>query len=167
MKRSFVALLLAACAAGPVLAQEDAAPSVPVVALVGGTVVDVAKGTKIADATVLVQGERIVRVGASGTLAVPAGATVVPMRGQWLIPGLMNMHVHLGLKLPGAQGNALLNETDPEEVLRMARTMRAAPCSPASPPCASPARTMAPTSPSSVRSTAARCPARGSRPPAR
>ncbi len=33
MKRSFVALLLAACAAGPVLAQEAAAPSVPVVAL--------------------------------------------------------------------------------------------------------------------------------------
>ncbi|MBY9063585.1 amidohydrolase family protein [Sphingomonas yunnanensis] len=124
MKRSFVALLLAACAAVPALAQAPAAPAVPVVALVGGTVVDVAKGTKIADATVLVQGERIVQVGPSNAIAVPAGATVVPMRGQWLIPGLMNMHVHLGLKLPGAQGNALLNETDPEEVLRMADNAR-------------------------------------------
>jgi imidazolonepropionase-like amidohydrolase len=94
----------------------------PVTALVGGTVVDVASGARMTDATVLVQGGRILRVGQK--LPVPAGATVVPMQGQWLTPGLMNMHVHLGLKLPGAQGNALINETDPEEVLRMADNAR-------------------------------------------
>jgi imidazolonepropionase-like amidohydrolase len=37
--------------------------------------------------------------------------------GKWLLPGLMNMHVHLGLKLPGAAGDSLTNETDVEEVL--------------------------------------------------
>ena len=36
----------------------------------------------------------------------------------------MNMHVHLGLKLPGAAGDSLANETDVEEVLRMAGNAR-------------------------------------------
>ena len=113
--------IAAAFAATSALAQ----PAPPVVtALVGGTVVDVAKGGTIADATVLIEGEKIVQVGPAASVKIPAGATVVPMAGQWLIPGLMNMHVHLGLKLPGAQGNALINETDPEEVLRMADNAR-------------------------------------------
>ena len=113
--------IAAAFAATSALAQ----PAPPVVtALVGGTVVDVAKGGTIADATVLIEGEKIVQVGPAASVKIPAGATVVPMGGQWLIPGLMNMHVHLGLKLPGAQGNALINETDPEEVLRMADNAR-------------------------------------------
>ena len=46
------------------------------------------------------------------------------MTGRWLIPGLMNMHVHLGLKLPGAAGDSLAKETDTEEVLRMAGNAR-------------------------------------------
>ncbi len=81
-------------------------------------------GASIANATVLIVGERIVMVGPSQTTPVPAGATVIPMAGKWLIPGLMNMHVHLGLKLPGAAGDSLLNETDPQEVLRMAGNAR-------------------------------------------
>jgi imidazolonepropionase-like amidohydrolase len=36
----------------------------------------------------------------------------------------MNMHVHLGLKLPGAAGDSLTSETDVEEVLRMAGNAR-------------------------------------------
>jgi imidazolonepropionase-like amidohydrolase len=36
----------------------------------------------------------------------------------------MNMHVHLGLKLPGAAGDSLATETDTEEVLRMAGNAR-------------------------------------------
>lgn len=125
MKRSLALFLAsAAIAATPAFAQQAAPPSAPVTALVGGTVIDVAKGGKIADATVIVQGDKILQVGPAASVTIPTGATVVPMKGQWLIPGLMNMHVHLGLKLPGAQGNALITETDPEEVLRMADNAR-------------------------------------------
>src|SRR5262249_20291645 len=46
------------------------------------------------------------------------------MQGKWLAPGLLNTHVHLGLKLPGAAGLALANETDMELVLRMAENAR-------------------------------------------
>lgn len=106
-------------------AQDDPAPAPrPVTALVGGNVVAIDGGAPITDATVLIEGDRIAQVGPSASVTVPAGAKVVPMNGRWLIPGLMNMHVHLGLKLPGAAGNALINETDPEQVLRMADNAR-------------------------------------------
>lgn len=111
------AMLLLASAAP---AEEPA----PVTALVGGTVVDVDSGRETADATVLIENGRIVRVGPQASIAVPAGAKVVPVRGKWLVPGLMNMHVHLGLRLPGAAGAALVDETDPQEVLRMAGNAR-------------------------------------------
>ncbi len=114
---SAVATMVAAPAA---LAQ--AVP--PVTALVGATVVAIDGGAPIRDAVVLVQGERILQVGPSASVAVPAGARVVPMQGKWLLPGLMNMHVHFGLKLPGAAGAELVNETDGEEALRMADNAR-------------------------------------------
>jgi imidazolonepropionase-like amidohydrolase len=93
-------------------------------AIVGGTVVDVTNGRTIANAVVLINGERITAVGPAETISVPAGAEVIHADGKWLLPGLMNMHVHLGLKLPGAAGDSLTSETDVEEVLRMAGNAR-------------------------------------------
>jgi imidazolonepropionase-like amidohydrolase len=75
-------------------------------------------------AVLVIDGERIKAVGPAGAVAVPAGAEVIHPDGKWLLPGLMNMHVHLGLKLPGAAGDSLTNETDVEEVLRMAGNAR-------------------------------------------
>ncbi len=49
------------------------------------------------DQTVLIQGNRIVRVGASGSVAVPAGARIVDGRGKFLVPGLWDMHVHTAI----------------------------------------------------------------------
>src|SRR6187455_1129372 len=43
-------------------------------------------------ATILVRGNRIVAVGAG--LAVPATASVIEARGKWVIPGLVDSHVH-------------------------------------------------------------------------
>jgi imidazolonepropionase-like amidohydrolase len=96
----------------------------PVTALVGGTVVALDGGPAIRNATVLITGERISLIGPADSTAVPPGAKVITMTGRWLMPGLMNMHVHLGLKLPGAAGNSLAAETDTEEVLRMAGNAR-------------------------------------------
>jgi imidazolonepropionase-like amidohydrolase len=102
-----------------------AIPSAPsAIALVGGNVVAIDGGAPLTDATVLISGERITAVGPAASIAVPAGAKIISMTGRWLIPGLMNMHVHLGLKLPGAAGDSLVNETDTEEVLRMAGNAR-------------------------------------------
>lgn len=101
-----------------------AASTPRVVALAGGTVVDVDGGPAIPNAVVLIEGERIKSIGPAASIAVPDGATVIPMNNRWLIPGLMNMHVHLGLKLPGAAGNSLINEKDAQQALRMAGNAR-------------------------------------------
>jgi imidazolonepropionase-like amidohydrolase len=93
-------------------------------AIVGATVVDVTNGHSIPNAVLVIEGERIAAVGPASAVSVPAGAEVIHADGKWLLPGLMNMHVHLGLKLPGAAGDSLTNETDVEEALRMAGNAR-------------------------------------------
>jgi len=93
-------------------------------AITGATVVDLANGRDIPNAVLLIEGDRIKAIGSASEVAVPAGADVIRADGKWLLPGLMNMHVHLGLKLPGAAGDSLTNETDVEEVLRMAGNAR-------------------------------------------
>src|SRR5437868_4085897 len=47
------------------------------------------------DMTILIQGERIVRVEASKSLKVPGGYKVLDLTGRYVIPGLWDMHVHL------------------------------------------------------------------------
>jgi cytosine/adenosine deaminase-related metal-dependent hydrolase len=46
------------------------------------------------DATILVAGNRIVAVGATSSTPVPASATIVNGRGKWIVPGLVDGHVH-------------------------------------------------------------------------
>jgi imidazolonepropionase-like amidohydrolase len=106
------------------LAAADSSATPRVSALVGGTVVATDGGGSIQNATVLITGERISQVGPAASIAIPAGAKIIDMKGKWLVPGLMNTHVHLGLKLPGAAGDSLVTETDTEEVLRMAGNAR-------------------------------------------
>ncbi len=96
----------------------------PSIALVEGTIVGIDGGAPLTGAVVLIEGERIVRVGNAGSVPIPPEARVISMKGKWLVPGLMNVHVHLGLRLPGAAGTALANETDPQQVLRMAANAR-------------------------------------------
>jgi imidazolonepropionase-like amidohydrolase len=93
-------------------------------ALVGGTIVDVESGKTIPDSVILIRGDRIVAVGSAAGVPIPADAQRLSMAGKWLMPGLINCHVHLGLVLPGAAGAALADETDPELALRMADNAR-------------------------------------------
>jgi len=46
--------------------------------------------------TVVVQGDRIIAVGPDGKVKVPADAETVRLHGRALLPGLWDMHVHLG-----------------------------------------------------------------------
>jgi hypothetical protein len=55
--------------------------------------------------TLLVDGDRIVAVGATGAVAVPATATVIDGTGQYLLPGLTDAHVHLLGFGPGPREN--------------------------------------------------------------
>ncbi|MCC9069802.1 amidohydrolase [Arthrobacter cryoconiti] len=63
--------------------------------------------------TVLVEGGKILALGAS--VQVPAGAEEVNAQGQWLLPGFIDAHVHLGMHPEGELGSTSdVNEaTDP------------------------------------------------------
>lgn len=101
-----------------------AAESARTIALVGGSVVNLDGGPPLRDAIVLIEGEKIVAIGKSGEVDVSPDAERVDVGGTWLVPGLMNMHVHLGLKLPGKMTAELANETEGELTLRMAQSAR-------------------------------------------
>lgn len=112
-------LATAALAAALLVAHPAAAE---VTALVGGNVVDLDGRAPVRDAVVLVEGGRITAIGPAASTPVPAGAKVVPMQGKWLAPGLMNMHVHMALNLPGAA--RIHNEKPEAKALRMLENAR-------------------------------------------
>lgn len=86
-------LLLVACAQ----------PQPADLAIRGVTVVDVADGSLAVDQTVLIAGNRIIAVGGSDELRTSEAAEVLDAAGQFLVPGLWDMHTHL-----------FRNSTDPE-----------------------------------------------------
>lgn len=92
MKSLMLSMLVAAVglvSAVPVAAQE------PVLVLEGGTLIDGTGAPPIEDALVLVQGNRIRAVGRRGQIQVPDGATVIRTDGRTILPGLVDMHLHL------------------------------------------------------------------------
>jgi imidazolonepropionase-like amidohydrolase len=66
------------------------------VALVHARVLDVERGKWLADQTVVIVGDTIQSVGPSKTAKVPVGAETVDVGGKAIIPGLWDMHAHLG-----------------------------------------------------------------------
>ncbi|MEO0500515.1 MAG: amidohydrolase family protein, partial [Pseudomonadota bacterium] len=67
------------------------------VALVGGRLIDGFGHAPIADSVILVEGDRIVRVGTVETLPVPGGYRTVSTEGMDVLPGLWESHAHLML----------------------------------------------------------------------
>lgn len=91
--RSISARLLAAAflSGGAAFAQEGATTT----AFVNVTVLPMDREGTLAAHTVLVRGDRIVAVGPSQSVAIPAGATRIDGRGKFLMPGLAEMHAHV------------------------------------------------------------------------
>jgi len=69
---------------------------VAVTAITGATVIHPERDGPAAAAqeTVIVAGDRIVTVGPAAGTPIPKGAKVIDARGKWLIPGLIDSHVH-------------------------------------------------------------------------
>ncbi|HEX8280568.1 MAG TPA: amidohydrolase family protein [Chthoniobacterales bacterium] len=103
-----VALLAAALfTAGVLWPEEELQPvrSERPIAIVGVTIIDPAS-TRADDAsspagglihaqTVVLEGDRIVAVGAEGTVALSGNAVIVDGRGRYLLPALWDMHTHV------------------------------------------------------------------------
>ena len=64
-------------------------------AIVGGTLIDGTGGAPLEDAAVVIEGEQFTAVGPAAATPVPPGAGVVDAHGKFLMPGLVDMHVHV------------------------------------------------------------------------
>ncbi|MCA1642581.1 MAG: amidohydrolase family protein, partial [Acidobacteria bacterium] len=71
-------------------------------ALTNATVIDGEGGRARARMTVLVAGDRIVKVAESAKAKIPQGARVVDLTGRYLIPGLVDSHYHFMLGMRDA-----------------------------------------------------------------
>src|ERR1700730_5527695 len=72
-------LALSCLLAGPTLCVGAGSP--PVLAIVGGMLVDGNGGSPVHDSVVVVQGSTIVTTGSRGTVSIPTGAKVIDARG--------------------------------------------------------------------------------------
>src|SRR5438093_1407309 len=68
--------------------------SPPPRAIVGATLVDGLGGPPVADAVVVLRDGRIECAGPRSRCPVPAGVDTLDARGTWLLPGLVDAHVH-------------------------------------------------------------------------
>ncbi len=83
--RLFLCLL---CGIAPAYAQE------PSLALIGAHVINPEGFPSYAEATVLIEGNRIVAVGPSHQITIPPQARRIDVTGKWIIPGLIDAHIH-------------------------------------------------------------------------
>ena len=66
------------------------------VAITNANIFDAATGQSVPGSTVLIDGNRIRGVGKDGTVTIPSQAERIDAAGKALLPGLWDMHVHLG-----------------------------------------------------------------------
>lgn len=145
--RSLLVPGLAALAAGacgaPIPRPASLGPIDPPTAIVDATLWDGTGRAPVPHAVTLVRGNRILCAGGVGECQVPRDAKVIDARGAWLIPGLIDSHVHLLFLFRGSAGEDLGNDlkdllaqgvttvrdmgTNPVELLARTRALGAAP----------------------------------------
>ncbi len=65
-------------------------------AIVGAVLIDGTGGAPVTDSVVVVAGSKIRAVGTRANVPIPAGSEKIDGRGKFLLPGLIDLHVHLG-----------------------------------------------------------------------
>ncbi len=81
-----------------------------------GRLLDVVSGRLEVERSIVIVDDRIVSVGRTGSVEVPAGAAVVDLGDMTVLPGLIDMHVHLTGD-PEAQGYKNLAASTPRNAL--------------------------------------------------
>jgi imidazolonepropionase-like amidohydrolase len=110
--------LLALATVYTLQAQSPAAPAaIPAsdtIVLHAAHILDVEHGTLVSPGEVLIRGNRIVEAGSS--VAHPGSATAIDLGAATLMPGLIDVHVHLFLH-PGAEDLQTVVESVPERTI--------------------------------------------------
>src|SRR5882762_8616256 len=64
-------------------------------ALTGATIIDAHHRKPVGHQTILIRGGAIDRVFEDGSGSLPEGISVIDVKGKYIIPGLIDTHVHL------------------------------------------------------------------------
>ena len=96
MKKILVGLLIIFTVAVSLCAQQKSSNAPKTLAITHVAVIDTTGGPVKHDMTVIITGGRIASVGKSRTVRVRADAQVINAAGKFLIPGLWDMHTHIG-----------------------------------------------------------------------
>ena len=67
-------------------------------AIIGAVLIDGTGGPPMSDSVVIVAGSRIRAVGNRTSMPIPAGVEKISGMGKFLVPGLIDLHVHLGTR---------------------------------------------------------------------
>ena len=136
------ALAAAGCSA-PARRPATVGPLEPPTAIVDATLWDGTGRAPVGHAVTLVRGNRILCAGSVGECQIPRDARVIDAHGAWLIPGLIDSHVHLLFLFRGSASEDLASDlkdllaqgvttvrdmgTNPIELLARTRALGAAP----------------------------------------
>ncbi len=94
--KGYVAMLALAVLLGGLSAAEKRTKDTPenLEVLSGGTLIDGTGAGPVQDAVVVIRGERIEAAGPRTQVKVPPKARLIDVKGKWIIPGLIDAHVH-------------------------------------------------------------------------
>ncbi len=98
--RAMAVAILLALSITPMLAAQSA-PATQITAVRAGRMFDPKSGTNLTNQVILIQGEKITRVGPADQVPIPADARVIDLIQATVLPGLIDGHVHF----TDAQGN--------------------------------------------------------------
>lgn len=76
------------------IANRFAPPASSAAVIRDGDVFDSESGVVLPHTTVLIEGDRIVAVGPTDSVTIPAGARIIEAAGKTVLPGLWDMHTH-------------------------------------------------------------------------
>ena len=82
------------------------------------TLIDGNGGPAVADAAMIIDNGRITRIGSAARMPVPAGAEVIDLAGKFVMPGLINLHGHVGNTVDLAQNAKFYTRDNVEKNLR-------------------------------------------------
>lgn len=89
MTRTWISVAFLACAIG--LSAQS-----PIVVFDGARILDGNGGAPIENGRLVIQDGRITAIGASNSVAAPQGATRIDLSGKTIMPGMINVHAHMG-----------------------------------------------------------------------
>lgn len=70
-------------------------PGEKVIAIINATIIDGNGGQPIVNGVVIIKGNKIEAVGATGKIVIPQNAAITDAKGMSLLPGLIDSHFHL------------------------------------------------------------------------